>query len=162
MLRRIRHCLQRRHVRCVEPGRVRFGVLLWSYRPSRKATFAQPERSFSKCATSGRSSSCRQTCPGRRLFHDRLPGLVDDGGCGFEQPVRKPTVAHELPDVLGRAAQQVNTRPVLDGDAGGSDEPVARMPAGLVHQQHDEDAWRQGTLCLETPEASCRVRPGGG
>ncbi|MFC3123446.1 hypothetical protein ACFOD4_00100 [Pseudoroseomonas globiformis] len=44
---------------------------------------------------------------------DNLPGLADggvpgeaagcdDGGVGFENPIGRPVVAHELPDVLDR------------------------------------------------------------
>ena len=51
---------------------------------------------------------------GHRLVDEVVPGLAaqrDDVFVGFEDPVRQPVVAHELPDILHRNSGDRGGRP---------------------------------------------------
>ena len=84
----------------------------------------------------------RHDLPG--LIDERVPGVaavIDDIVEGFEDAVRQPVLAHELPDVFlgvefGRARRQRQER-----DVARNLERLGAMPAGLIEQ---EDCVRAG------------------
>jgi len=65
----------------------------------------------------------------------RLAAVVDEIVVGFEDAVREPVVAHELPDVLDRVEFGAFRRQSDDGDVGGNDQPLRHMPSGLIDEQ---------------------------
>ena len=81
------------------------------------------------------------------LIDERVPGVaavVEDVGVGGEHSVRKPVVAHELPDVLDRVELGRARRQRQEADVVGNDEIVRAVPAGLVEQQHGVSTGRHG------------------
>ena len=79
-----------------------------------------------------------------RLIEELVPGvaaMVDDVVVGFEDAVRQPVVAQELPDVLGRIEFGAFWRQRQNGDVGGNGELLRRVPAGLIE---DENGMRSG------------------
>jgi hypothetical protein len=60
--------------------------------------------------------------------------MIDDVVKGFEDPVREPVVAHELPDVFLRVQFWAFGRQRDQGDVGRHGEPAREMPAGLIDE----------------------------
>ncbi len=58
---------------------------------------------------------------------------------GFEDTVRQPVLAHEVPKVFDWVKLRRLRRQRQDRDVGGNGEIVGHVPAGLVH---DEDGMR--------------------
>ena len=66
------------------------------------------------------------------LIGEVVPGeasMVEDVAVGFEDAVRQPVVAHELPDVLDGVALGTFGRQRQQGDVAGDDETRREMPA---------------------------------
>ncbi len=61
--------------------------------------------------------------------------MIENVFVGLEDPVRKPIVAHELPDVLDGIELGAFGRQQDDGDVGRHDELVREVPSGLVDKQ---------------------------
>ena len=59
---------------------------------------------------------------------------------GFEDAVRQPVVAHELPDVFDRVELGAFGRQRHEGDIGRDDQPRREMPACLAEYQHGVSA----------------------
>jgi len=80
-----------------------------------------------------------------RLIDEVVPGVaavIDDVVEGFEDPVREPIFAHELPDVFlgiqfGTLSGQRDER-----DVGGDVQPAGEMPSGLIDEDRGVCAWR--------------------
>lgn len=75
---------------------------------------------------------------GPRLIDEFVPGLAAYGQdllVGFEDPVREPVFAHELPDVLDRIELRGLGRQRQDRDVVRDLKLAAHMPAGPVHHQ---------------------------
>jgi hypothetical protein len=73
------------------------------------------------------------------LIGEAVPGeaaMVEDVVVGFEDAVRQPVIAHELPDVFDRVQLGAFDRERQQRDVGGDDEPGREMPARLIEQQH--------------------------
>lgn len=73
------------------------------------------------------------------LVAQAVPSLAaksDDLVVGFEDAVRQPVVAHELPEVFERAQFRTARRQRQDGDVVGQIELCGGVPTGLIH---DED-----------------------
>ena len=68
--------------------------------------------------------------------------VIDDVVEGFEDPVREPVVAHELPDVFLRVEFRAFRRQRDQSDVGWHDEPAREMPAGLIDKQRGVRARR--------------------
>lgn len=66
--------------------------------------------------------------------------MIDDIVVGFEDAVRKPVVAHELPDVLDRVEFGTPRRQRHERDIGRHDQLGRSMPPGLVEQDHSVSA----------------------
>ena len=62
--------------------------------------------------------------------------MVDDVVVGFEDAVRQPIVAQELPDVLGRVEFRAFGRQGQDGDVGRNVEFAGRMSACLIEDEN--------------------------
>ena len=62
--------------------------------------------------------------------------MVEDVVVRFEDAVRQPVVAHELPDVLDRVELGCPGWQRQQSDVIGDDEPVGYVPAGLI--EHDQ------------------------
>jgi hypothetical protein len=74
-----------------------------------------------------------------RLIDELVPGVaavIDDVVVGFEDAVRQPVVAHELPDVFGRVQLRAFGRQRDKGDVGGDGQLGGRVPAWLVEQEN--------------------------
>jgi len=83
-----------------------------------------------------------------RLIDEFVPSLaamVDDVVVGCEDPVGKPVVTHELPDVFDRVQLGALWRQRDNGDVGRDFELVRRVPSGLIHQ-HDGMGTRRNRL----------------
>ncbi len=79
------------------------------------------------------------------LFDERVPGMaamVDDVCVGFEDAVREPVVAHELPDVLDWVEFGRFRRQGENGDVGWHDEAHRHVPASLIDQEDGVGAGR--------------------
>ena len=66
------------------------------------------------------------------LIGEAVPGeaaLVEDVVAGFEDAVRQPVVAHELPDVLDRIELGAFGRQRQQGGVAGNDEARRDVPA---------------------------------
>ena len=73
-----------------------------------------------------------------RLIDELVPceaTMVDDVVVGFEDAVRQPVVAHELPDVLDRVELRTPRRQRHQRDVGGHDQFGRSMPSGLIEQK---------------------------
>jgi|SRR5215510_2178910 hypothetical protein len=73
-----------------------------------------------------------------RLIDQLVPGfaaMVDEIVVGFEDAVRKPVVAHELPDVFDRVELRTFWRQRHDGDVGWHDKAGRQVPASLIDQE---------------------------
>ena len=73
------------------------------------------------------------------LVDEVVPGLAaqrDDVFVGFEDPVRQPVVAHELPDILHRVQLGRSWRQRQDGDVVGDRQLGRQVPTGLIDDQH--------------------------
>ena len=82
---------------------------------------------------------------GPRMIDETVPGeaaLVEDVVAGFEDAVRQPVVAPELPDVLDGVALGAFRRERQQGDVGRDDKTRREMPACLVKDQHSMSAGR--------------------
>lgn len=62
--------------------------------------------------------------------------MIDDVLVGREDAVREPVIAHELPDIFDRVEFRAFWRQRNDADIRWHFQLVARVPAGLIHQQH--------------------------
>ena len=62
--------------------------------------------------------------------------MVEDVVVGFEDAVRQPVVAHELPDVFDRVELGAFRRQRQQRDVGRDDQPRREMPARLIEYQH--------------------------
>jgi hypothetical protein len=60
--------------------------------------------------------------------------MVDEIVVGFEDAVREPVVAHELPDIFDRIELGAFWRQRNDGDVGRHDEAGRQVPASLINQ----------------------------
>ena len=79
------------------------------------------------------SQSDGHDAPG--LLGELVPGeaaVVDDIVVGFEDPVREPVVAHELPDVFDRVELGAPGWQRHEGDIGRHDQLGRSMPASLI------------------------------
>jgi hypothetical protein len=74
--------------------------------------------------------------------------VVDDVFVGSEDPVGKPVVAHELPDVLDRVQLGTFGRQSDDADVGGNVELAGHVPTGLIHQHGRVSAGGDGERYL--------------
>ena len=70
--------------------------------------------------------------------------MVDETVIGFEDAVREPIVAHELPDVFHRVKLGAFRRQGDDGDVGRDDEPPRYVAAGLIGREHGASPRRDG------------------
>jgi hypothetical protein len=61
--------------------------------------------------------------------------MIENVVVGLKDPVRKPIVAHELPDVLDGIEFGAFGRQRDEGDVGRHDELVGEVPSGLVDKQ---------------------------
>ena len=61
--------------------------------------------------------------------------MVDDVVVGFEDAVRQPVVAHELPDVFDRVEFRASWRQRHQGDVGWHDQFGRSVPSGLIEQE---------------------------
>jgi hypothetical protein len=61
--------------------------------------------------------------------------MVDEIVVGFEDAVRQPVVAHELPDIFDRVELGAFWRQRHDGDVGRHDEVGRQVPASLIDQE---------------------------
>jgi len=80
-----------------------------------------------------------------RLIGELVPreaAVVDDILVGFEDPVRQPVVAHELPDILDRVELGASGWQRHERDIVGDDQFGRAMPARLIEQQDG-----MGTRC---------------
>ena len=68
--------------------------------------------------------------------------MVDDVIEGFEDPVREPIVAHELPDVLLRVQFRTLRGQRDQGDIVGDVQAGREMPSGLIDEKRRMRAWR--------------------
>ena len=85
----------------------------------------------------------RHDAPG--LIDEAVPGeaaMIDDVVVGFEDPVRQPVVAHELPDVFDRIEFGAPGRQRHQGDVGRHDQFGRSVPPGLIEQYHGVSAGR--------------------
>ena len=73
-----------------------------------------------------------------------LAAVVDEIVVGFEDAVREPVVAHELPDVFDRVELGAFRRQRDDGDVWWHDEARRQVPAGLIDQEDGVGAGRDG------------------
>ena len=65
----------------------------------------------------------------------RFATVVDEIVVRFEDAIREPVVAHELPDVLDGVEFWAFGRQSDDGDVGGDDQPLGHVPSGLIDEQ---------------------------
>jgi hypothetical protein len=68
--------------------------------------------------------------------------VVDDVVEGFEDPVREPVFAHELPYVFLRVQLWAFCRQRDQRDVGRDDQSAREMPARLIDEKHGVRAWR--------------------
>ena len=68
--------------------------------------------------------------------------VVDDVVVGFEDAVRQPVVAHELPDVFDWVEFGASRRQRHQGDVGRHDQFGRSVPSGLIEQEDCMRAWR--------------------
>ena len=68
--------------------------------------------------------------------------MVDDVVEGFEDSVREPVVAHELPDVFLRVQLRAFCRQWDERDVGRDGQAAGEMPAGLIDEQRGVRARR--------------------
>jgi len=59
--------------------------------------------------------------------------MIDDVVVGFEDTVRQPVLAHEVPEVFDWVQLWRFRRQWQDGDVGGYDQIARHMPSGLIH-----------------------------
>jgi len=79
-----------------------------------------------------------------RLVDELVPSIaamVDEIVVGFENTIRKPVVAHELPDVLDRVELRAFRRQGENGDIGGNDQSRRQVPAGLIDEEDGVSSW---------------------
>src|SRR5271156_4615086 len=91
-----------------------------------------------------------------RLIDELVPSIatvVDDVVEGFEDSVREPVVAHELPDVFLRVQLRAFCRQCDERDVGRNDQAAGEMPAGLIDEQRGVRARR---------DLGWRFQPGAG
>jgi hypothetical protein len=72
-----------------------------------------------------------------RLIDKLVPGVtavIDDIVVGFEDAVREPVVAHELPDVLDRIELRASGWQRHERDVFGHDQFGRAVPSGLIEQ----------------------------
>ena len=99
-----------------------------------------------------------------RLIYELVPGeaaVVDDVVVGFEDAVRQPVVAHELPHVLDRVELRAPRRQGHQRDVGRHDQFGRSMPSGLIQEEDGMCARRdvEGDL-LEMHAHRLAVAPG--
>jgi len=85
----------------------------------------------------------RHDAPG--LIGELVPGIaavVDDVVEGFEDPVREPVFAHELPYVFLRVELRAFCRQGDQRDVGRDDQLAREMPARLIDEKRCVGAWR--------------------
>lgn len=73
------------------------------------------------------------------LIDELVPGeaaVIDDVVVGFEDAVRQPVVAHELPDVLDRVEFGASRRQRHQGNVGRHDQFGRSVPSGLIEQEY--------------------------
>jgi hypothetical protein len=61
--------------------------------------------------------------------------LVEDVGVGYEDAVRQPVVAHELPDIIDRIEFGAFRGQRQQGHSGWDDERTGAMPSRLIEEQ---------------------------
>lgn len=61
--------------------------------------------------------------------------MIDDVFVGFEDAVREPIFAHEVPEIFDRVQLGRLRRQWQDGDVAGDDQVVGHVPASLIHDQ---------------------------
>lgn len=79
------------------------------------------------------------------LIDELVPGeaaVIDDIVVRFEDAVREPVVAHELPDVFDRVEFRTSWRQRHQGDVWRNDQFGRSMPSGLIENDHGMCAWR--------------------
>lgn len=82
-----------------------------------------------------------------RLIDELVPclaAMVGDVVVGFEDAVRQPVVAHELPDVFDGFEFRALGGKRDDADVAGHFELAGGMPSGLIHQHDRVRARRNG------------------
>ena len=67
--------------------------------------------------------------------------MVDEIVVGFEDAVREPVVAHELPDVLNWIEFRGFRWQRENGDIGGNDQSCRQMPSGLIDEEDGVSSW---------------------
>ena len=72
----------------------------------------------------------------------RVTAVVEDVVVRFEDAVREPVVAHELPDVFLRVQFRALGRQRHDNDVGRHIETFRHVPASLIDQQRGDSARR--------------------
>lgn len=73
------------------------------------------------------------------LIDELIPceaAMVDDVVVGFEDAIRQPVVAHELPYVLDRIKLRASWRQRHQGDVGRHDKFGRSVPSGLIEQEY--------------------------
>ena len=86
-----------------------------------------------------------------RLIGEAVPGeaaLVEDVVVGFEDAVRQPVIAHELPDVFDRVEFGALRRQRHERYVGRNDQRPRAVPPRLVEQQHGMSARCYGSRYL--------------
>ena len=74
-----------------------------------------------------------------RLVDEAVPGeaaMVEDVVIGFEDAIREPVVAHELPDVFHRVQFGAFRWQRQQRDVLWHDECCGAVPSGLIEEQH--------------------------
>jgi hypothetical protein len=78
------------------------------------------------------------------LVDELVPSLaaaVDEIVVGFEDAVREPVVAHELPDVLHRIELGRFRWYGENGDVGGNNQSRRQVPSGLIDEDDGVGSW---------------------
>ena len=92
------------------------------------------------------------------LIEELVPSgaaMVDEIVVGFEDAVREPVVAHELPDVLDRVELGAFWRQRNDGDVGRHGEAGRQVPAGLIDQEDGMGSRRDCFADLRKMQVHC-------
>ena len=81
--------------------------------------------------------------------------MVDEIVVGFEDTVRKPVVAHKLPDVFDRVELRTFRWQGDNGDVGRHDEARRHVPASLIDQEDGVSTGRDGLGNLREVQVHC-------
>jgi len=84
-----------------------------------------------------------------------LAAVVDEIVIGFEDTVRKPVVAHKLPDVFDRVELRAFRWQGDNSDVGWHDEARRHVPASLIDQEDGVSTGRDGLGNLREVQVHC-------